>query len=452
MVYKNFKLNVLFKIVLLSVLIFVFIFLLTNTKFYTTSIFVALLIILQIYLIFQYVSKTNKFLTDFLEAIKYSDFTRSFRIEGLGSSFDNMKDVFNRVIKEFQKIRNEKEEQFYFLQNVIQHIEISMLAYRKNGEVEMFNNATKKLFRKTGLKNIRDLSDQSQELVDKLLNLEPGQRLLIKMHDNNEELQLIIFGKEFKIKDQLIILVSIQNIHKELEEKELDSWQNLIRVLTHEIMNSITPIVSLTATANTIISDTKNENLNSTDELLKENLDDIQAAMQTINKRSTGLMHFVETYRSLTRIPKPDFKIFSIKKFLENIYSLLEKDLIKKNIQFSLKVFPEDLELVADDQLMEQVIINLIKNSSEALQNTENPKIEIEVKLSDRGRLVIYIIDNGEGILENVVDKIFIPFFTTKQDGSGIGLSLSRQILKLHGGSISVNSSPNKGTTMILRF
>jgi signal transduction histidine kinase len=362
-----------------------------------------------------------------------------------------MKDVFNRVIKEFQKIRNEKEEQFYFLQNVIQHIEISMIAYRKNGEVEMFNNATKRLFRKTGLKNIRDLSDQSKELVDALLNLTSGQRLLIKMNDNNEVLQLIIFGKEFKIKDQLIILVSIQNIHKELEEKEIESWQNLIRVLTHEIMNSITPIVSLTATANTIINETREKDLEKSD-ILSENLEDIQSAMQTINKRSTGLMHFVETYRSLTRIPKPDFKIFYIKEFLDNIYSLLERDLERQNIQFVLKVFPEDLELVADDQLMEQVLINLIKNSCEALQNVENPKIEIDVKLSDRGRLVVEVSDNGDGILENVVDKIFIPFFTTKSEGSGIGLSLSRQILKLHGGTISVNSQPNEGTTMILRF
>ncbi|MBT3207400.1 MAG: GHKL domain-containing protein [Bacteroidetes bacterium] len=451
MVYKNFKLNVFLKILILSILIFVFIYLLSNTKFYTTSLFVGLLIILQVYLIFQFVTKTNKFLTDFLEAIKYSDFTRSFRIEGLGSSFDNMKDVFNRVIKEFQKIRNEKEEQFYFLQNVIQHIEISMIAYRKNGEVEMFNNATKRLFRKTGLKNIRDLSDQSKELVDALLNLTSGQRLLIKMNDNNEVLQLIIFGKEFKIKDQLIILVSIQNIHKELEEKEIESWQNLIRVLTHEIMNSITPIVSLTATANTIINETREKDLEKSD-ILSENLEDIQSAMQTINKRSTGLMHFVETYRSLTRIPKPDFKIFYIKEFLDNIYSLLERDLERQNIQFVLKVFPEDLELVADDQLMEQVLINLIKNSCEALQNVENPKIEIDVKLSDRGRLVVEVSDNGDGILENVVDKIFIPFFTTKSEGSGIGLSLSRQILKLHGGTISVNSQPNEGTTMILRF
>ncbi|MCK4746220.1 MAG: sensor histidine kinase, partial [Bacteroidales bacterium] len=225
----------------------------------------------------------------------------------------------------------------------------------------------------------------------------------------------------------------------------------LIRVLTHEIMNSITPIASLSSTLEIMlkgITDGGN---------VKEDLDldtilEILKALQTINKRSTGLLHFVNTYRNLTRIPKPNFKIFPVKDLFKNIYLLMKDEISSHKIKFVNQIEPEDIEVSADEQLIEQVIINLIRNSIHALENHKNPVIELKAFFNKRGRVTMQVADNGTGILPGVLDKIFIPFFTTKQSGSGIGLSLSRQILRLHNGTITANSRPEEETVFTLTF
>ncbi len=451
MVFKTFVLNVIFRVLLLSLTIITFFYLVFKTEYYTSCCLIGGLLALQIVFMIKYVARTNRYVTSFLEAIKYSEFTRSFEVEGLGTSFDKMNLAFNSVIKEFQKIRDEKEQQYFFLQNVIQHIGISMIAYHQDGSVEMYNNATKRLFRKSSLRNINDLSDSSQELVDCLFGLKTGERALIKINDDDDILQLTVYAKEFKIREQMLTLVSIQNIQNELEEKEMEAWQKLIRVLTHEIMNSITPIVSLTSTVNMMLDDTK-ESANEFSPELAETFEDIEQALKTINKRSTGLLHFVETYRNLTRIPKPDFSIFKINDFFANLTHLLEEDLRRGNVQLHVSVEPGNLELTADEELMEQVFINLIKNSIQALIETKKPVIKLKAFLTERGSVMLQVEDNGQGIIQEVLDKIFIPFFTTKPTGSGIGLSLSRQIVRIHGGTISARSIPGEQTTFIMRF
>ncbi|MEA3443642.1 MAG: ATP-binding protein [Bacteroidota bacterium] len=452
MVYKNFRIHTIFRVIVLTATIFLLFYLLNNTEFYNSSMLVAMLIVAQVIWLIRHVNKTNYYLTSFLEAIKYSEFTRSFELEGLGSSFDELKGVFNNVLSEFQKIRDEKEEQYFFLQNVIQHIGISMIAYQKNGKVEMYNNATKRMFRKSNLRFIQDLGDVSLELVSVLQKLQTGEKALVKLQDCDDIFQIIIYAKEFKIRDQMLTLVSIQNIQNELEEKEMEAWQKLIRVLTHEIMNSITPIVSLTSTVNNMVNELKQDGGKNLPEDVVESFNDISGALQTINKRSSGLLHFVETYRNLTRIPKPNFAIFKVSEIFRNILSLLDKDLEKANVSLKINIAPADLEITADEELIEQVLINLIKNSIHALVNTEKPEITLRAYLSERAKIIIQIEDNGQGIIKEVLDKIFIPFFTTKPSGSGIGLSLSRQIIRLHGGTISAQSVPNEKTTFTMRF
>ena len=452
MVYKNFRFRTVVRVLALVATMLLMFSLLFYTNYYISAILIGLLIVAQVFWLIQYVNKTNHYLTSFLEAIKYSEFTRSFELKGLGSSFDEMKGVFNNVISEFQKIRDEKEEQYFFLQNVIQHIGISMVAYQKNGKVEMYNNATKRLFRKSNLRNIQDLGDVSGELVDVLMNLKTGEKTLVKLQDHDDILQVVIYAKEFKIRDQMLTLVSIQNIQNELEEKEMEAWQKLIRVLTHEIMNSITPIVSLTSTVNGMIADVKEDDEFELPAEVEESFDDIQDALKTINKRSTGLLHFVETYRNLTRIPKPNFKIFKISNLFQNIAKLLDENIKKHNIDLQIMVDPVDLELTADEELFEQVLINLLTNSIHAVANTPRAKIVLRAYLSERSRTIVQVEDNGQGIIQEVLDKIFIPFFTTKQTGSGIGLSLSRQIVRLHGGTISAQSEPNVRTVFTMRF
>ena len=450
MTYKNFRANIIVRILLLSASIFLFFYSL-ELEFNVTPILVVVLIIFQVYSLIRYVDRTNRDLTSFLESIRFSEFTRTFQIEGMGASFDELNRAFNDVINDFQKVRSEKEEHFHYLQSIVQNIDVSIIAYRKDGTVEMINKAAKQLFQIHSLKNVKGLEQLSLELVNTLINISPGENTLVKVQDQDDILQLAIYATEFKIKDKLIILATINNIQNVLEEQETEAWQKLIRVLTHEIMNSITPIASLSSTLEIMLKGiTDGENV-------KEDMDidavmEIQQALQTINKRSTGLLHFVNTYRNLTRIPKPNFKIFPVKDLFKNLYLLMEEEITENKINFVTNIEPENIEVSADEQLVEQVIINLIRNSMHALDGRKDPTIELKTYYNKRGRVTIQVADNGTGILPEVLDKIFIPFFTTKQSGSGIGLSLSRQILRLHNGTITAHSVPDEETIFTLTF
>jgi len=451
MVYKNFKINIVVRVILIIVMILAVFISIYSFGFNVTPILLGALIIFQIIDLIRYVQKTNMYLTSFLESIRYADFSRSFKLEGLGTAYDEMKEAFNDVISDFQKIRSEKEEHYHYLQNVIQHIGISLIAFQKDGSVELINNSAKKLFQISKLKNIRELGSYSSELVEKLIKMKSGDRILVQVIDNDMMMQLAIYATEFKIRMQSIILVSIQNIQSELEEQEMAAWQKLIQVLTHEIMNSITPIASLSSTMNELLKDIDITD-NKPQMIDDETVGDIRNSLRTINKRSTGLIHFVESYRNLTKIPKPKFNIIPVKEVFNNVYLLMEKDLKLKGIECVIDISSSSLELTADEELIEQVLINLVKNAIHALSDVENAKIIMRAFLDKRGRIAVQVIDNGPGILEEVIDKIFVPFFTTKPDGSGIGLSLSKQIMRMHGGTLTAQSEPNVETNFTLRF
>ncbi|MFC2080041.1 PAS domain-containing sensor histidine kinase [Bacteroidota bacterium] len=450
MVFKQFRVNVIVRVLLLTVSCLL-LFLTLNGTFIFTPILVIAVIVYQVWALIRYVDRTNRELTNFLESIRYSEFTRTFSIKETGSSFDALNEAFNDVMDDFQQIRSEREEHFHYLQSIVQNIDVSILAYQRDGQVEMINPAAKKLFQLNSLKNINKLDSLSTELTKTLLEIQPGENHLVKVQDDDDILQLAIQSTEFKVKDKTIMLTTVKNIQNVLEEQETEAWQKLIRVLTHEIMNSIAPISSLSSTIELMINsyDTKNDDKPCLD---KEAVREIQQALQTINKRSTGLMNFVETYRNLTKIPKPNFAMVEMKSLLENVVTLMKRETSDNKIKLDYNITPDSIELQIDEQMISQVLINLIKNSIHALEGRKNGNIFIKGFYNKRGRPTIQIIDNGQGILQDVIDKIFIPFFTTKQNGSGIGLSLSRQILRLHGGTITAHSIPKGATTFSLTF
>jgi len=247
------------------------------------------------------------------------------------------------------------------------------------------------------------------------------------------------------------VLVSFQDIHPELEQKEIESWQKLIRVLTHEIMNSITPISSLASTVSSMLNEYKDSNPEITaDE--KEGLKDIIHAISTIESRSKGLLNFVEIYRNLTRIPKPNFRYFSVRETFDRSLELLQPKISEYNIHIKIKIFPQDLKILADPDLIDQVVINLLLNAVDAIKEVPDPQITIVASTNLNNRTTIEFADNGKGIKQDILDKIFMPFFTSKKTGSGIGLSLSRQIMQMHKGSISVRSKPDEGALFTLVF
>jgi two-component system nitrogen regulation sensor histidine kinase NtrY len=451
MIYRNFRVNAIIRILLIALTIFLLFF--TWRQFFITPALIGAAIIIQLYALFKYIDKTNRDLSSFLESIRFSEFTRSFQVEGMGSSFDELNKAFNDVIKDFQTVRTEKEEHFHYLQSIVQNIDVSIIAYQKDGTVEMINKAAKKLFQISGLKNVKQLYQISNELVEKLLSINPGESSLIKVQQEDDLLQLAINSTEFKIHNKTIVLATIKNIQSVLEEQETEAWQKLISVLTHEIMNSITPIASLSSTIDMMIKSFQDEQIeNPNANIDPETANEIQQGLQTIHKRSTGLLHFVNTYRNLTRIPKPNFRITTVKNLFDNIVPLMNDEIAQNGISFHSEIDPPDIEFSVDIELLEQVIINLLKNAMHALEKAKNPQITMRGFLNKRGRVTIQVVDNGVGILPEVLDKIFIPFFTTKPKGSGIGLSLSRQIKRLHGGSITAYSVPSHGTTFTLTF
>lgn len=451
MVYRNFRFNIIIRLVILSASIFALFYTWSNYNFFITPLIIGVFIALQIYSLFKYVDKTNRDLASFLESIRFSEFTRTFQVEGMGSSFDELSKAFNDVISDFQAVRSQKEEHFQYLQSILQNIDVAIIAFQKDGTVEMVNKSAKVLFQIQSLKNIKQLAAVSYELVDKLLNITPGENTLVKVQMDDDLLQLAVYSTEFRIHRKEIILATVKNIQSVLEEQETEAWQKLISVLTHEIMNSITPIASLSSTLDTMLRTIK-ENHDDGQEIDSETTGEIQQAMQTIHKRSTGLLHFVNTYRNLTRIPKPNFKITKVKDLFDNIRPLIDEDIKQSGIIVTIDVEPTDLDFSIDENLIEQVLLNIVKNASQALDGKVTPRIDIRSFKNKRGRVTIQVSDNGQGILPDVLDKIFIPFFTTKPKGSGIGLSLSRQIMRLHGGSITANSVVNEGTTFTLTF
>ena len=451
MIYKNFRLQICLRVILLTLSIFLFFFLINQTKYTISFVIVLVLIAIQTILLIKFVERINKKLKIFLDSIRHSDFSSSFTDQGLGRSFDQLNHAFQTVILEFKKNRAEKEEHYNYLQTVVQHVSIGIIAFKRDGKVDMFNKAVKRILKINNLRNVYELDNIKDGFSDILLKMKAGDKYLVKIFIEDELLQLSIYATEFRMRSEEFVLISLQNIHAELEEKEIESWQRLIRVLTHEIMNSITPISSLASTVQEILIE-EDSGMAKLKDLDNDDVESIQIAINTIRNRSQGLLNFVDIYRNLTRIPKPNFRYFRISELLERTEDLLKPKLSKLKIKFLYKIFPDDIMLTADPDLIDQVVINLMLNAIDAVKKVEKPQISIIASKTIHGKITIDFIDNGYGIKPDILDKIFMPFFTSKREGSGIGLSLSRQIMHLHKGTITVKSKPNEGCVFTLTF
>ena len=449
---SNFRVQIVLRSLFLGLLLFLFVYLLNRPRLYSTLIIVGFLIFYSMYSLIHFIEKTNRDLSRFLQSIRYADFSQSFNPRGMGSSFKDLNHSFTEVIKDFQVHRAEKEEQFRYMQIIVQHVGIGLITFDTEGSVHLINKAAKQIFDIPGLNNISNLHPFGETLVDDLINLKAGEKTLVKASINDELLQLAVHAAEFLQKDKKFKLVSLQNIQTELEEKEMEAWQTLIRILTHEIMNSMTPISSLANTAMGLLQGIEVKHQPQTDNTdTAENMIDIHNALVTIHNRSHGLTHFVNSYRNLTLIPKPVYSTFPVLDLVQRVDDLMKNRLAESGIAFDSKVTPADLILTADTNLIEQVLINLILNAIDALDGISGANISVYAALNERNQTVIEVSDNGPGIVDEALEKIFIPFYTTKKKGSGIGLSLSRQIMRLHGGALTARSESG-GTTFSLRF
>ncbi len=408
-----------------------------------------LLIILgQFVELYRFASQTNRKLTRFLESVKYSDFISGFANDNkLGKSFRELNAAFNEVLEAFRKARTEKEEHWQYLNTIVQQVRTGIISFDPEGQVQLMNANAKRFIGIANLKNVHELADKNPKLYEALMDVQSGKSTLYKA---SNEFLLTLQATELRIRGNTVKLVTLQNIQTELQKQELEAWQNLTRVLRHEIMNSITPISSLTSTLREILEQDliKKEN---NYELKSEGAEDLREGLNTIESRSKGLIKFIDAYREYTSLPQPKIKNIRVKDLIEKVAQLLKPEFKKTSIQFSYKSDSEYLTIQADEEMIEQVLINLIKNAIEALENSPNAKIELTGTYNDSS-VIIEVTDNGPGIIPEAIERVFIPFFTTKKSGSGIGLALSRQIMQMHNGSLTVKSEPDVKTTFTLNF
>ncbi|WP_350137742.1 ATP-binding protein [Fulvivirga sp.] len=414
-----------------------------------TTVIFAIAVILQLTELYRFISKTNRSLTRFLESVKYSDFASGFTADNkLGKSFKDLNIAFNQVLEAFRKARSEKEEHLLYLNTIVEHVSTGLISFDIDGNVELINATAKRFIKIETLRNIEELIETQSRLYKVLFDLPTGKSSLFRMEG---DIQLSVTATEIILRGKKVKLVALQNIQPELQKKELEAWQNLTKVLRHEIMNSITPIASLTSTLkDVLIEDLKH--IEGKYELPEEAVDDLQDGLDTIAGRSQGLIKFIDAYRDYTSIPLPVIKGILMEDLFDHISQLLKIEIRKSKIDFNYNIDPSEMMLYVDEELIEQVLINLIKNAIEALENTENPQIQLKAELNELNNPKITITDNGPGIVMEALEQVFIPFYTTKKTGSGIGLSLSRQIMQLHNGTLTVDSRLGEYTRFTLTF
>lgn len=408
----------------------------------------ALIIVAQLLELYRFISQTNRKLTRFLESVKYSDFISGFANDNkLGKSFRELNTAFNEVLEAFRKARSEKEENWQYLNTVVQQVRTGIISYDSDGNIQLMNANAKRFLGSTALKNISDLEKTNPTFLAAIREVESGKSTLFKL---SNEFQLTLQATELRIRGNTVKLITLQNIQTELQKQELDAWQNLTRVLRHEIMNSITPISSLTSTLREILDQDmikKEEHY----ELKSEGAEDLRDGLTTIENRSKGLIKFIDAYREYTSLPQPKLQTVKLKDLIDKAANLMRPEIKKTTIDFSVTCDSEYLSLQADEEMLMQVLINLIKNAAEAVGNQPHGKIELVGKYSGDS-ILIEVIDNGPGIIPEAINRVFVPFFTTKKTGSGIGLALSRQIMQMHNGTLTVESTPEVRTVFRLKF
>ncbi len=438
------------RIAFLAASIFLFAFFLFSRVDWLYAIIFLGLSAYQIKLLIEYLDRSNENIASFLDSIQFDDLSYSFKTASDDPGVKRLHQELNEAMLKLRSSRREKDSEFLFFKNIVMHVGIGLMVFKEDETIEIFNSAARKLLKINRAAKLSDLKEVSETLVTVFIKLKTGGRELVRLKIGEELVQLSVYAIELNLRGENVKLISIQNIQSELEEKEMEAWQNLVRVLTHEIMNSVTPISSLAGIIEEELKPHVKED--NPQPLTKDQLSDIHLSLQTISKRSEGLIHFVKEFRSLTAIPKPRPVQINVSELFEELTILHKRDLTEREIELITSIYPEDLTIAADKNLIEQVMINLIRNAIQSFEDQSDKKIEIKAFVNEKSRAVIAIKDTGTGIDPEAMEKVFIPFFTTKKTGSGIGLSLSRQIMRQHQGTLTVKSTVGKGTEFFMRF
>jgi len=436
-----------FLIALSSALLGFFTILLFEKQLFFIPFQILIIIAIQIFELVKFIQNSNQLIFEYIDVLHQAENT-IFKRKVNKNNLDNIRESIDSLMQIVHTSKFEKEVQKQYLQLIINSIKIGLISYNQENEIVLINNTAKTFFRTEKLKSLNDIENTYPEFLEEVKSIENRNSKLINIKTGSDLINLTISKSVFKVENELITNITFQDIRNEIVQNEIESWRRLIKVLRHEILNSITPISTLTDTIISIIN--KESGIKkSIKELTEEDIEDINDSMKSIKTRSNGLFDFVNIYRQIDKIPNPKFENIPVKEILKSIVPLFSKELHDKNIELKISEINAEFYIYADFSLVQQVIINLIKNSIEALDTTKSPIIQI---IADKTESSISIIDNGVGIPLNQIDQIFIPLFTTKEKGSGIGLFLSRQIMQLHHGNITVKSVPDEETDFTLHF
>lgn len=385
---------------------------------------------------------------DMLMAVKHGESGHS---PGPADLNDPIRKAIAEVEEEITRLRLERESHYQYLQAVIQHIGVALICYNRQGHVTLFNEAFSRLFRMPYIRQTDALGRISEVLLEHMRDLDHGQRNLLNIEVEGEVMNLSMHASVFRLQDEDFKLVSFQNIKSELDEQELESWHKLIRVLTHEITNSVMPIATLSQVINRMVED-ENGQARALDTLDPEDVDDMRTGLKTIESRARGLMEFVKGYRSMTLVPKATLKPVPVRALLESVLTLMKPQLEEHQITLQVHMEQHSQTIMADREQLEQVLINLLLNAKDAVKDIQDKRTVTVSQINTGSEVWLRVQDNGRGMDREVLQNIFVPFYTTKAEGSGIGLSLSRQIMRQHKGRIRVQSQVGSGTTITLVF
>jgi|HubBroStandDraft_5_1064220.scaffolds.fasta_scaffold43082_2 two-component system nitrogen regulation sensor histidine kinase NtrY len=449
MAFSRFRAGIALRTVLLFLSLVAIAEMLARTRWYLTIALCAAAALFQVVLLIRFVAQSSREVARFLEAVSFDDPSQSFSgLTGDGVHTE-LGTAMTHVMDSLRMCRAEREAQARYLQTLISHVPVALISVDQSDRVQLLNMAARRLC-ETALTHTSQFMRFGEPFAVGLESLRPGTSAILRMERNSGALQLKAAATDAALGGLRQRLISLQNIESEMSAQELAAWQTVVRVMAHEVMNSLTPVSSLAGTARDLVRDVLHQMPEG--DPRTSTLTDARDALETVARRSEGLLHFVQNHRRLTKPLVTQMQVAPIQRVFARVQRLLATEIAANNIQMTTSVEPPTLELAADADLLDQALINLMRNAIEALSAVPAGRIVLAGRQHPDGRVVIAVTDNGPGIPAEQRDRIFVPFFTTKRQGSGVGLTLVRQIATAHGATVDVAPTPGGGATVSLRF
>jgi len=450
MVYNRFALLIALRIILIAVNVFLFAYFSFGHQLFFTHILLVLLMVVQVVELIYFVSRVNRELKRFLDALNYNDFSVNFNNKKLNGSFRELDESFAKVIEKVRTSQAQRESQTELLKLALDHLRLGIIIVDHHGSITLINQAAQHMLSIPHFHSWDMLRKKKPAFSKALGDFNFEGRKLIEVETEKGKREFYLDLDHISLLGTAYRLISFNDLKNEIEQKETDAWHKLIRILSHEVMNSVTPVTSLSETVKSLLTDEHGQ-ARTAESLDQETIDDIVLALNTIIRRSRGMLNFVDEYRKLTKLPAPNFEVFSIQELFDTVLQLMKGQAIQVGSELKVELPNNRMALRADRKMVEQVLINLVGNALHAIEGASGSEVTLSAHMTEAA-VIISVKDDGPGIKQDILPSIFIPFFSTRKNGSGIGLTLSKNIMQLHKGNIQVQSREGEGALFELSF